>query len=48
MAGSLADVAFPGWETSEAAAEWVRALRSGLLDRDPHEIVNHCYPAEEV
>ena len=29
MAGSLADVDIPGWETSEAAAEWVRALRRG-------------------
>jgi len=26
-AGSLADVDIPGWETSEAAAEWVRASR---------------------
>ncbi len=25
--GSLADVDIPGWETSEAAAEWVRASR---------------------
>lgn len=29
MGGSLADVDIPGWETSEAAAEWVRALRRG-------------------
>ena len=29
MAGSLADVDIPGWETPEAAAEWVRALRRG-------------------
>ena len=29
MAGSLADVDIPGWVTSEAAAEWVRALRRG-------------------
>ena len=28
MAGSLADVDIPGWETPEAA-EWVRALRRG-------------------
>ena len=29
MAGSLADVDIPGWETPEGAAEWVRALRRG-------------------
>jgi Arc/MetJ-type ribon-helix-helix transcriptional regulator len=29
MAGSLAGVDTPGWETPEAAAEWVRALRRG-------------------
>ncbi len=29
MAGSLADVDTPGWETPEAAVEWVRALRRG-------------------
>ena len=29
MAGSLADVDIPGWETRESAAEWVRALRRG-------------------
>lgn len=29
MAGSLAGVDIPGWETPEAAAEWVRALRRG-------------------
>jgi hypothetical protein len=29
MAGSLTDVDIPGWETPEAAAEWVRALRRG-------------------
>ena len=27
VAGSLADVDIPGWETPEAAAEWVRASR---------------------
>lgn len=27
--GSLADVDIPGWETPEAAAEWVRAGRRG-------------------
>lgn len=27
LAGSLADVDIPGWESSESAAEWVRALR---------------------
>jgi len=26
-AGSLAEVETPGWESSEAAAEWVRSLR---------------------
>ena len=39
-AGSLADVDIPGWETSEAAAEWVRAGRRAddaqwLDQRDP-------------
>jgi metal-responsive CopG/Arc/MetJ family transcriptional regulator len=34
MAGSLADVDIPGWESSEAAAEWVRALRRGELQPD--------------
>jgi hypothetical protein len=29
MAGSLAEVDIPGWETPEAASEWVRALRRG-------------------
>jgi hypothetical protein len=29
MAGSLADVDIPGWETPESASEWVRRLRSG-------------------
>lgn len=29
MAGSLADVDIPGWETPEAAAEWICALRRG-------------------
>jgi hypothetical protein len=48
MAGSLADVDIPGWEASEAAAEWVRALRSGCIDRDACNIANHCYPAEEA
>jgi len=27
VAGSLADVDVPGWESSDAAAEWVRASR---------------------
>jgi metal-responsive CopG/Arc/MetJ family transcriptional regulator len=27
MAGSLRDVDIPGWESSEAAAEWVRQQR---------------------
>lgn len=27
LAGSLANAAVPGWETSESAAEWVRASR---------------------
>jgi hypothetical protein len=31
MAGSLADVDIPGWETQESAAAWVRALRDGTL-----------------
>lgn len=29
MDGALADVDIPGWETPEAAAAWVRALRDG-------------------
>jgi hypothetical protein len=29
MAGALAGYDIPGWENSEAAAEWVRALRRG-------------------
>lgn len=29
MDGDLADVDIPGWETPEAAAEWVRAIRGG-------------------
>jgi hypothetical protein len=29
MDGSLAGIDIPGWETPEAAAEWVRALRRG-------------------
>ena len=29
MAGALADVDIPGWETPDAAAAWVRALRDG-------------------
>lgn len=29
MDGSLADEDIPGWETPEAAAEWVRATRRG-------------------
>jgi len=29
MAGSLAGVDIPGWETPEAAAGWVRSLRRG-------------------
>ena len=27
VAGSLANVDIPGWETQESAVEWVRALR---------------------
>ena len=29
VAGSLADVDIPGWESSDAAAEWVRQQRYG-------------------
>ncbi len=32
-AGSLADIETPGWETSESAAEWVRASRKADEDR---------------
>ncbi len=31
--GSLADVDTPGWETSESAAEWVRASRRADEER---------------
>ena len=31
--GSLADVDIPGWETSESAAEWVRASRQADEER---------------
>jgi hypothetical protein len=48
MAGSLADVDIPGWDASEAAAEWVRALRSGCIDRDACNIANDRNPAEEA
>ena len=27
VAGSLADVAIPGWESPEAVSEWVRSMR---------------------
>jgi hypothetical protein len=30
MDGALADFDIPGWETPEAAAAWVRALRDGV------------------
>jgi metal-responsive CopG/Arc/MetJ family transcriptional regulator len=33
VAGSLVDVDIPGWETSKAAAEWVRASRQADEDR---------------
>ena len=43
MAGSLADVDIPGWESSEAASEWVRALRRG--DVEAHvAVVDHQAP----
>ena len=35
MAGSLADVDIPGWESPEAAAEWVRTLRGGGVPSAP-------------
>ncbi len=35
MEGSLADEDIPGWETPEAAAEWVRAIRSGQAPVTP-------------
>lgn len=34
-AGALADIAVPGWETSESAARWVRTARSGSRSRLP-------------
>lgn len=37
MEGSLADEEIPGWETPEAAAEWVRAIRSGQAPVRPAE-----------
>jgi hypothetical protein len=30
MDGALADFDIPGWETPEAAADWVRAVRDGI------------------
>jgi metal-responsive CopG/Arc/MetJ family transcriptional regulator len=39
VAGSLADVDIPGWETSESTARWVRAQRRGygpLYPCPPH------------
>lgn len=33
VAGSLAESDIPGWETSEAAAEWVRASRRADEER---------------
>jgi hypothetical protein len=33
VAGSLANVDIPGWESPEAVAEWVRALRRAADDR---------------
>ena len=30
MDGALADFDIPGWETPEAAAAWVRAVRDGV------------------
>ena len=35
LGGSLADVNIPGWESSEAAAEWVRSLRRENGEREP-------------
>jgi metal-responsive CopG/Arc/MetJ family transcriptional regulator len=38
VAGSLADVDIPGWETSEAAAQWVRDLRRSADEtREPRQ-----------
>jgi metal-responsive CopG/Arc/MetJ family transcriptional regulator len=43
VAGSLADVDIPGWESSEAAEKWVRSLREEWDQRlDPSWI-----PAQE-
>ncbi|HET7036731.1 MAG TPA: ribbon-helix-helix domain-containing protein [Thermomicrobiaceae bacterium] len=36
VAGSLADVAIPGWETPESTVEWVRRRRA-LDIRQPEE-----------
>lgn len=33
VAGSLADVDIPGWETSEAASAWVQSLRVADVHR---------------
>ena len=39
MDGALADVDIPGWESPDAAAEWVRSLRRGdepaVAESDP-------------
>ncbi len=37
MAGSLADVDVPGWESRESAATWVRSLRAGTLEAQSKE-----------
>lgn len=37
MDGALADFDIPGWETPEAAAAWVRALRDGAEVAQPSE-----------
>ena len=41
MAGSLADFDIPGWETSEAAIEWVRAQRRGEPLEVPPDMDDH-------
>jgi hypothetical protein len=41
MAGSLADFDIPGWETSEAAVEWVRAQRRGEPLEVPPDMDDH-------
>jgi hypothetical protein len=43
VAGSLADVDVPGWESSDAAVEWVRASRRADERRLAESRKERCY-----